>query len=83
LPAALSSGADVYITSDLRHHPVQDAVEQAKASAKSFALIDIAHWAAESLWLETAASQLTDAVGDVKFVVSDLRTDPWEFAVTQ
>jgi len=83
LPAALSSGADVYITSDLRHHPVQDAVEQAKASAKSFALIDISHWAAESLWLETAASQLTDAVGDVKFVVSDLRTDPWEFAVTQ
>lgn len=83
LPAALDSGADVYITSDLRHHPVQDAIEQAKACGRDFALIDISHWAAESLWLEMAATQLADLVKDVKFVVSDLRTDPWEFAVTQ
>lgn len=83
ISAALASDADVYITSDLRHHPVQDALEQAGASDKSFALIDISHWAAESLWLKTAAEQLASAVSDVKFVVSDLRTDPWEFAVTQ
>lgn len=83
LPEALQSAADVYVTSDLRHHPVQDAMEQATASGKPFALIDISHWAAESLWLETAASQLSELVKDVKFVVSDLRTDPWEFAVTQ
>lgn len=83
LPAALESGADVYVTSDLRHHPVQDALEQASAADRQFALIDISHWAAESLWLNVAAVQLTELVSDVKFVVSDLRTDPWEFAVTQ
>ncbi len=83
LAAALESDADVYITSDLRHHPVQDALERAKAASRAFAVIDISHWAAESLWLETAASQLSERVAGVKFVVSDLRTDPWEFAVTQ
>lgn len=83
ISAAIASDADVYVTSDLRHHPVQDALEQAKAANKHFGLIDVSHWAAESLWLETAAAQLSSAVGDVKFVVSDLRTDPWEFAVTQ
>lgn len=83
LPAAIDCGADVYITSDLRHHPAQDAIEQARAQGRPLALIDISHWAAESLWLEFAASQLADKVKDVKFVVSDLRTDPWEFAVTQ
>jgi putative NIF3 family GTP cyclohydrolase 1 type 2 len=83
ISAAAASGADVYVTSDLRHHPVQDALEQAKAASKNFGLIDVSHWAAESLWLETAATQLSSAVTDVKFVVSDLRTDPWEFAVTQ
>jgi putative NIF3 family GTP cyclohydrolase 1 type 2 len=83
ISAAAASGADVYVTSDLRHHPVQDALEQAKAAAKHFGLIDVSHWAAESLWLETAAAQLSSAVSDVKFVVSDLRTDPWEYAVTQ
>jgi len=83
LSAALEAGADVYLTSDLRHHPVQDALEQAQALSKQFSLVDISHWAAESLWLAVAAKQLADLVSDVKFVVSDLRTDPWEFAVTQ
>ncbi len=80
---ALGSGADVYVTSDLRHHPTQDALEAAKAIGKSFAIIDISHWAAESLWLDVAAKELSIAVPGVKFVVSDLRTDPWDFAVTQ
>lgn len=83
LSAAIDAEADVYVTSDLRHHPVQDALEQARASSKQFSLVDISHWAAESLWLSVAAKQLADLVSDVKFVVSDLRTDPWEFAVTQ
>jgi dinuclear metal center YbgI/SA1388 family protein len=83
LQAALDSSADVYVTSDLRHHPVQDALEQSKASSRQFSLVDISHWAAESLWLSVAAKQLADLVSDVKFVVSDLRTDPWDFAVTQ
>ena len=83
IAAALEASADVYVTSDLRHHPVQDALQQARAASKEFALVDISHWAAESLWLSVAAAQLSEAVSDVKFVVSDLRTDPWDFAVTQ
>lgn len=81
--AALASGADVYVTSDLRHHPSQDALEQSVANGRDFSLIDISHWAAESLWLQVAAKELEKAVPGVKFVVSDLRTDPWDFAVTQ
>jgi dinuclear metal center YbgI/SA1388 family protein len=80
---AIEANADVYVTSDLRHHPAQDALERSKAEGREFALIDISHWAAESLWLNQAAKQLSEAVPDVKFVVSDLRTDPWDFAVTQ
>lgn len=83
IDAAFSQGADVYLTSDLRHHPTQDAIEKAKASGRNFALIDISHWAAESLWLEVAAKQLSSSISNVKFVISDLRTDPWDFAVTQ
>ena len=80
---AFIQGADVYVTSDLRHHSASDALESAKAAGREFALIDISHWAAESIWLQTAAKQLGQAVQDVKFVVSELRTDPWDFAVTQ
>ena len=81
--AALAQGADVYVTSDLRHHTTSDAIETAKAAGRDFALIDISHWAAESIWLGTAQKQLQAVLHDVKFVVSDLRTDPWDFAVTQ
>lgn len=81
--AALASGADVYVTSDLRHHLVQDAREQARAAGKPMALIDVSHWASEWLWLEVAAGQLSKVFPNVQFVVSQIRTDPWEFAVTQ
>jgi dinuclear metal center YbgI/SA1388 family protein len=83
LDEAIDRQADVFVTSDLRHHTASDAVERARALGRNFALIDISHWAAEALWLEVAAKQLAEAVPDVKFVVSDLRTDPWDFAVTQ
>lgn len=83
LGAALGLQVDVYITSDLRHHPAIDSLENSRAIGKSMALIDISHWAAESLWLNVAANELTKAVSGVKFEVCDLRTDPWDFAVTQ
>jgi dinuclear metal center YbgI/SA1388 family protein len=83
ISAAIASGADVYVTSDLRHHPTQDAIESASAKGSTFALVDISHWAAESLWLEVAANELRKAFPSVKFEVSDLRTDPWDFVVTQ
>ena len=83
IDAAFSAQADVFVTSDLRHHPTQDAIELALARGSDFALIDISHWAAESLWLEVAAKELGKELPSVKFEVSDLRTDPWDFAVTQ
>ncbi len=71
--------ADVYVTSDLRHHPASEFREQAMV-ADGPALIDTSHWATEWLWLDVAAEQLRAATG-VRVTVSDLRTDPWDFAV--
>ncbi|PPF85194.1 Nif3-like dinuclear metal center hexameric protein [Subtercola sp. Z020] len=79
-PAVL--GADVYITSDLRHHPASEAKEQA-ALGGGPALIDVSHWASEWLWLDVAAAQLRKALPGTTVTVSDLRTDPWDFVVTQ
>ena len=82
LPQAMASGADVFITSDLRHHPTQDFMELSKL-VEGPALIDVSHWAAEWLWLSSAAMQLAERHSDVEFVVSDLKTDPWDFSVMQ
>ena len=83
IATAYSSGADVYVTSDLRHHPVQEVVEQAIAENRRFSLIDISHWAAEWTWLEWAAEDIQGRFASIQVVVSELRTDPWDFAVTQ
>jgi dinuclear metal center YbgI/SA1388 family protein len=79
-PAVL--GADVYITSDLRHHPASEARENALVG-RGPALVDVSHWASEWLWLETAASELRAALPDVTVTVSEIRTDPWDFVVVQ
>ncbi len=71
--------ADVYVTSDLRHHPASEFREQAMLGDGP-ALVDTSHWATEWLWLDVAAEQLRRAAG-VRVTVSDLRTDPWDFAV--
>ena len=73
-------GADVYITSDLRHHPASEARENARVGGGP-ALIDVSHWASEWLWLDTAAAELRDALPGVEVTVSDLRTDPYDFAI--
>lgn len=83
IDAAVRAGVDVYLTSDLRHHPIQEAREQAQLSALGPAFIDVAHWAGEWLWLEVAAAQLAKSFENIQFVVSQIRTDPWDFAVTQ
>ena len=83
LELALDSGADVYITSDLRHHRAQEVLELAKARGVAFSLIDISHWAAEFVWLETARAELQAAVPDVSFEICDLRTDVFEFLMNK
>ena len=74
--------SDVYITSDLRHHPASEALESARVAGGP-ALIDVSHWASEWLWLDTAAAELRTALPGVEVVVSELRTDPWDFVVVQ
>jgi dinuclear metal center YbgI/SA1388 family protein len=68
--------ADVYLTSDLRHHPASEFLEH-----EGPALVDVAHWAAEWTWLPVVAARLGEAVarsGDtVETRVSTTCTDPW------
>jgi dinuclear metal center YbgI/SA1388 family protein len=78
IPAAAQSGADLLITSDLRHHVVLDAVSD---PTNPLALIDISHFAAESLWLKPTQSTLSKLIPEVSFVVSQLSTDPWSMSV--
>lgn len=73
-------GADVYITSDLRHHPASEARENARVAGGP-ALLDVSHWAAEWLWLDAAAEALRAALPGLTVTVSELRTDPWDFAL--
>ena len=74
--------ADVYITSDLRHHPASAFREDAKL-LDGPALIDVSHWASEWLWLDVAATELAAELPGVTITVSDVRTDPWDFVVVQ
>ena len=76
----LVRGADVYLTSDLRHHPAQESLELSTAVGGP-ALVDVAHWASESLWLDEAAARLGARLPGIEFRVSARRTDPWTFAV--
>jgi dinuclear metal center YbgI/SA1388 family protein len=80
---ALDQGAEVFITSDLKHHNSQEIMELAKARNVEFALIDISHWAAEFVWLETAMQQLKEQLQDVTFEICDIRTDVFEFLMNK
>ena len=78
IPAAAQSGADLFITSDLRHHVALDAVSD---PTNPLALIDISHFAAESLWLKPTQITLSKLIPEVSFVVSSISTDPWSMSV--
>ncbi|MEU0934317.1 Nif3-like dinuclear metal center hexameric protein [Embleya sp. NPDC005971] len=76
--AVRRSGADVYVTADLRHHPASEALEHGGP-----ALLDAPHWATEWPWLAYAADELARALAatgtTVETHVSELVTDPWTF----
>ncbi|MDX6296382.1 MAG: hypothetical protein QOI51_239 [Nocardioidaceae bacterium] len=78
LDAARAAGVDVFVTSDLRHHPASELREYVGAPA----LVDVPHWAAEWTWLPRLAQalgrRLAAAGGrQVSFEVSRTCTDPW------
>jgi dinuclear metal center YbgI/SA1388 family protein len=89
--AVRSSGADVYVTADLRHHPASELRERAalEAGSKDAAvgtpyLIDVSHAASEWPWLAGAAQRLEAEVARrwgtrLTTRVSTIRTDPWTF----
>ncbi|HEX6149614.1 Nif3-like dinuclear metal center hexameric protein [Nocardioides sp.] len=75
LDTVLAGDADVYVTSDLRHHRAAEFLEHGGP-----ALVDVAHWAAEWTWLPVVSARLAGALGDtVETRVSTLNTDPWQF----
>ncbi|MBT1161189.1 MULTISPECIES: Nif3-like dinuclear metal center hexameric protein [Bifidobacterium] len=72
-----ASGSDVYVTSDLRHHPATDAIEQARYEATMRTqgirvglgderirplLVNTPHSAIESLWFHYAIEDVPNAV---------------------
>jgi dinuclear metal center YbgI/SA1388 family protein len=83
LDTVLGTDADVYVTSDLRHHRAGEFREH-----DGPALVDVAHWAAEWTWLPVAARKLAAALEErgeagatVETRVSTTVTDPWTFRV--
>jgi dinuclear metal center YbgI/SA1388 family protein len=77
--AAAEAGADVLLTSDLRHHLVSEAQQ-----SPGPALCEVAHFASEWPWLPVAADALrADLNGRVEVLVSRRRTDPWTAHVAQ
>lgn len=78
LEKVLTTDADVYVTSDLRHHRGAEFLEH-----DGPALVDVAHWAAEWTWLPVLERALVAALAErgdtVDVRVSTTCTDPWTF----
>lgn len=79
LDAVTRLGVDVYVTSDLRHHPIDEHLR-----AGGPAVVDVAHWASEFPWCAQAQGVLDTAFGaeGLTTTVSQLRTDPWTIGGT-
>lgn len=88
--AVRAADVDVYVTSDLRHHPASELRERAEFEARAAGapgpagtpfLVDTAHYASEWPWLRYAVEDLAAALAAdglaVEARVSELVTDPW------
>lgn len=88
--AVRAADADVYVTSDLRHHPASELRERAEFEARAAGtdgpsgtpfLVDTAHYASEWPWLRYAVEDLAAALAAdglaLEARVSELVTDPW------
>ena len=76
LGTASALGADVLVTSDLKHHAVGEHLADGGC-----AVIDVAHYASEFPWCEATARRLEHQFADVSDTVSvqvsKIVTDPW------
>jgi len=86
--AVREAGADVFVTADLRHHPVLEEREQTRGGRPY--LVDAGHWASEWVWLASAEGELVRVLGGagghepstrLDTFISTLRTEPWTFVV--
>jgi hypothetical protein len=77
LNTAARLGVDAYVTSDLRHHPVDEHLRRGGP-----ALVDAAHWATEFPWCAQAESLVRTSHPELETRVSSLRTDPWTVSAT-
>jgi dinuclear metal center YbgI/SA1388 family protein len=74
-----AAGADVLLTSDLKHHSVSEWQQSMR-----MAVCDVAHFASEWPWLPVASELLErDLSGRIEASVSRRRTDPWTAHVGQ
>ncbi|HTW20532.1 MAG TPA: Nif3-like dinuclear metal center hexameric protein [Mycobacteriales bacterium] len=73
---AQAAGADVLLTSDLKHHRAAEALAD-----YGVALVDAAHWATEQPWVARAAALLVEDLSaegiTVEATSSSIVTDPW------
>lgn len=81
--AVRASGADVYVTADLRHHPALEAREESRGGTPY--LVDAGHWATEWMWMESARSEflrkLRERGTSLDTHICTLCTDPWDFVI--
>jgi len=63
LAAALSKGAQVYITGEVRHHQVP------AGSLKDFAVLEVGHFASEVVYMEPWAAQLRGLLNEAGLAV--------------
>lgn len=79
---ANDAGADVFLTSDLKHHGVIDQLELGGLGNKTAALINAPHFATESPWLALAARKIQETLRrqgfEIETKVSAINTDPWQ-----
>jgi dinuclear metal center YbgI/SA1388 family protein len=73
---ARAAGADAFLTADLKHHAVVEAVTE--RPGEPMALVDAAHWATEAPWLDEVGARLRERFGTTVEVRTSRRvTDPW------
>lgn len=78
LDDVIKLGVDVYVTSDLRHHPVDEYLR-----AGGPAVIDTAHWASEFPWTSQVKEILQAEVPHIEVEIVEIRTDPWTISTQQ
>lgn len=72
VPDAIREGADLYITSDVKHHEAQWAREN------GLMLIDGGHWGTEKIFVPVMAEHLRESFeGRLEVVGSAVNQDPW------